>query len=63
LLTKKIFFSWTKDGTKSRSLTATDHSSRGQGEGDDESIHDEVFFLKNDFIFLCFLVTPKHGRE
>uniref|UniRef100_A0A915NH37 Piezo domain-containing protein n=1 Tax=Meloidogyne floridensis TaxID=298350 RepID=A0A915NH37_9BILA len=37
-----IQLSWTKDGTKSRSLAATDHSSRGQGEGDDESIHDEL---------------------
>nr|CAD2189621.1 unnamed protein product [Meloidogyne enterolobii] len=37
-----IQLSWTKDGTKSRSLTATDHSSRGQGEGDDESLHDEL---------------------
>jgi len=55
LFIKKIkFFSWTKDGTKSRSLTATDHSSRGQGEGDDESLHDEVF--KRFFLldFLCF---------
>nr|CAD2193808.1 unnamed protein product [Meloidogyne enterolobii] len=37
-----IQLSWTKDGTKSRSLTTTDHSSRGQGDGDDESLHDEL---------------------
>uniref|UniRef100_A0A1I8B460 Piezo-type mechanosensitive ion channel component n=1 Tax=Meloidogyne hapla TaxID=6305 RepID=A0A1I8B460_MELHA len=37
-----ITYQWTKDGTRSRCLTTIDHSSRGQGGGDDESLHDEL---------------------
>ncbi|KAL7074822.1 hypothetical protein ACQ4LE_006124 [Meloidogyne hapla] len=37
-----IQYRWTKDGTRSRCLTTIDHSSRGQGGGDDESLHDEL---------------------